>query len=108
MAFELDLNDHRGGCIVCMNYSAYSKSFNYFGLVADFSFIDDILVNKLHQFVQEEFIPEQIFIFGFSFGAQLALEAGRRFGKKLIGRIDGELIKIEDPVHNQVKCFFVA
>lgn len=72
-----------------MNYSAYSKSFNYFGLVADFSFIDDILVNKLHQLVQEEFDPEKFFIFGFSFGAQLALEAGRRFGKQLIGRIDG-------------------
>ncbi len=57
--------------------------------MADFSFIDDILVNKLHQLVQEEFIPDKIFIFGFSFGGQLALEAGRKFGKKLIGRIDG-------------------
>jgi len=63
------LNNHRGGCIICMNYSAYS-------------------INKLHQLVQEEFIPDKIFIFGFSFGAQLALEAGRRFGKKVIGRID--------------------
>ncbi|KAJ6641405.1 Pancreatic lipase-related protein 2 [Pseudolycoriella hygida] len=83
-----NLNDHRGGCIICMNYSAYSKTFDYFGLVSEFSFIDDVLVNKLHQLVQEEFIPEKIFIFGFSFGGQLALEAGRRFGKKLIGRID--------------------
>lgn len=74
---------------MCMNYSAYSKNFNYFGLVADFSSIDDILVNKLNQLVQEEFNPDKIFIFGFSFGGQLALEAGRRFGKKLIGRIDG-------------------
>ncbi|KAG4073841.1 hypothetical protein HA402_014046 [Bradysia odoriphaga] len=82
------LNEHRGGCIICMNYSAYSKNFNYFGLVADFSFIDDILVNKLHQLVQEEFAPDKIFIFGFSFGGQLALEAGRRFGKQLISRID--------------------
>lgn len=71
-----------------MNYSTYSRNLNYFGLVTQFYNIDDILVNKLHQFVQEEFIPENIFIFGFSFGAQLALEGGRRFGKKLIGRID--------------------
>lgn len=72
-----------------MNYPTFTKNFNYFGLVSDFYNIDDILINKLHQFVQEEFNPENIFIFGFSFGAQLALEAGRRFGKKVIGRIDG-------------------
>lgn len=72
-----------------MNYSSYSKNFNYFGMVSDFYNIVDILVDKLHQFVQEEFIPENIFIFGFSFGGQIALEAGRKFGKKLIGRIDG-------------------
>lgn len=72
-----------------MDYSTYSKNPNYFALVTDFYSICDVLINKLHQFVQEEFNPEKIFMFGFSFGAQLALEAGRRFGKKLIGRIDG-------------------
>lgn len=72
-----------------MNYSAYANNRNYLGVVSYFERIVNVLVDKLNQFVREQFIPENIFIFGFSFGGQLALEAGKKFGKNSIGRIDG-------------------
>lgn len=83
-----DINIFRPGCIVCMNYYNYSKNGNYFQLVRNFDGIAEVLTNKLRQFKTQNFHPDNFLVFGFSFGAQLALEAGRRFGTKLIGQID--------------------
>lgn len=72
-----------------MDYSAFSMNSNYYSLVQDFNGIATVLTKKLNAFQAISFDPNNIYIFGFSFGGQLALEAGRRFGKMLIKQIDG-------------------
>ncbi|XP_037034172.1 pancreatic triacylglycerol lipase-like [Bradysia coprophila] len=83
-----NLNTYRHGCIVCMDYSIFSMNSNYYALVRDFNGIANVLTKKLKDFQALSFVPNNIYMFGFSFGAQLVLEAGRRFGKKLIKQID--------------------
>lgn len=62
---------------------------NYYLLVRDFNGIATVLTNKLKEFQRNSVDPNSIYMFGFSFGGQLALESGRRFGKMLIKQIDG-------------------
>lgn len=75
-----------------MDYYIYSQNPNYFALVNQFDGIVEVLTNKLRQFKKENFDPNKMFLFGFSFGAQMVLEAGRRFGPKTIQQIDGRYI----------------
>lgn len=72
-----------------MDYSIFSVSSNYYSLVRDFNGIATVLTKKLKDFQTIGFDPNNIYMFGFSFGGQLALEAGRRSGKMLIKQIDG-------------------
>lgn len=72
-----------------MDYSAFSMNANYYSLVRDFNGIATVLTKKLKDFQELSFVPNNIYMFGFSFGAQLALESGRRVGKMLIKQIDG-------------------
>lgn len=74
-----------------MDYSFFSMNSNYYALVRDFNGIATVLTKKLKDFQANSFDPNDIYIFGFSFGAQLALESGRRFGNMLIKQIDGNL-----------------
>lgn len=76
---------------MCMDYYAFSSN-RYFGLVANFDGIAEMLTDKLRQFRDQSFEPSNMFLFGFSFGGQVALEAGRRFGERLIQQIDGIFI----------------
>lgn len=77
-----------------MDYSVFSRNPNYFGLVTQFEDIVNVLTDKLRQFQRQNFDPQQTYMFGFSFGAQVLLEASRRFGKRLIKQIDGKNISI--------------
>lgn len=85
----LDLNTYRHGCIVCMDYSTFSMTSNYSLLVDDFNGIATVLTKKLRTFKASPFLSNEIYVFGFSFGGQLALEAGRRLGKRFIKQMDG-------------------
>lgn len=75
-----------------MDYSVYSMNSNYYGLVRDFNGIATVLTNKLKEFGTFSFDPNNMYLFGFSFGGQLVLESGRRFGGKLIKQIDGKVL----------------
>uniref|UniRef100_T1DIE1 Putative triacylglycerol lipase n=1 Tax=Psorophora albipes TaxID=869069 RepID=T1DIE1_9DIPT len=87
MIYNLTL--HRGGCIVCMDYGKYSLNDDYFGrLVPKFEIVVEALLNRLELMEKDGFDPANGFMFGFSFGSQSAIEAGRRFGFHKMGRID--------------------
>lgn len=86
--FAADLRARRGGCIVCMDYSYYAQQ-SYYKLVSRFDGIADALTGALGEFWQTGIEPANTFLFGFSFGARLALEAGRRVGEHRIQQIDG-------------------
>jgi acetyl esterase/lipase len=91
-----NLKEFRGGCILCMDYSPFSKNSDYFALVRQFYDINDVLVDKLHALASAGFDPKNIFMFGFSFGGRLALSAGVKFGEKRIGEIDSKLYSFGD------------
>jgi hypothetical protein len=63
-----NLTKYRGGCLMVMDYSTYSKR-DYFTLLFRFFPIKDVLVKKLNQFRNEGFDFDKGYLFGFSFGA---------------------------------------
>lgn len=77
--------------MICMDYSKYS-ALEYGRLVRVFDPIAQMLTAKLHQMEYRGFSDDNSYLFGFSFGAQLASEAGRRFGYRRINQIDSKLL----------------
>ncbi|KAL9702401.1 hypothetical protein quinque_005919 [Culex quinquefasciatus] len=84
-----NLIEYRGGCVICMDFSKYAVTEDYFGgLVPHFYRVVDTLTWKLRELEGRGFDPASGHMFGFSFGAQAAIEAGRRFGLGKLGRLD--------------------
>lgn len=71
-------------------YSADSTVIGYLNLKKNFDSISAVLLKKLNQFDGDGFDPTNGFAFGFSFGAQLVINAGRDFGGKL-SAVDGKI-----------------
>lgn len=90
-----NLQLYRGGCVIFMDYSVHSVVLDYFELLSKFDSIGDVLIRKLLLLEKEGFDPDNFYIFGFSFGAHLALNSGITFGDGKIGQIDGEIMKIQ-------------
>lgn len=87
--FISNLTDVRGGCVLFMDYSKYSIG-DYGLLVSYFKFITEALVNQLTLLEMHGFSPDRTFMFGFSYGAHLAMEAAFRYGPRRISRVDGK------------------
>lgn len=85
------MNKHRGGCIVCMDYGRFSKN-NYFTLVSEFRDIKSVLISKLRLLNDLGFQPQKAYLFGFSFGAHLVMEAAEAIGVQQYQQIDGKYI----------------
>lgn len=83
-----NLSLQRGGCIIFMDYSNFSINPNYFELVTQFKNISNVLLIKLNQLKEQGFDPENGYMFGFSFGSHLVIDAATRFGEKLFKDID--------------------
>lgn len=98
---SVDLKTYRGGCIVCVDYYYYSKNPDFFGLLVNYADISKVLIKKYLAFEKLGYGPEKVFVFGFSFGARLALELGHEINKlhngtNLISRMDGEFNGVLD------------
>lgn len=79
-----------------VDYYYYSKNVDYFGLRLEFDCIAKVLLKEYLAFQMVGHEPEDVFFFGFSYGAQLSLDLGREVnelhnGSFLIGRMDGKL-----------------
>jgi len=68
----------RGGCVIFMDFSKYSKVSNYFTLTPHFDGISAVLLKKLKQINA----PDRTYMFGFSFGSRLCTEAGFDFANE--------------------------
>ncbi|GAB0100383.1 hypothetical protein DMENIID0001_164160 [Sergentomyia squamirostris] len=86
-----NLTVYRRGCIVCMDYSHFASNPNYFALLKQFESIREVLYRKLVGFWSSGLVPRRTYMFGFSFGAQLILQAASMLGKRVIREIDGTL-----------------
>lgn len=84
-----NLKQYRGGCIIFMDYSNHSVVQDYFLLVRKFNGLSQVLVDKLRQLEKEGFDPDNLYMYGFSFGAQLVINAGKLYGHQRIAEIDG-------------------
>uniref|UniRef100_A0AAG5DN71 Lipase domain-containing protein n=1 Tax=Anopheles atroparvus TaxID=41427 RepID=A0AAG5DN71_ANOAO len=82
-----NLRTYRGGCVACVDYSAFSSG-GYGGLVGRFRDIRDVLLHFLQQLRYEGVQFERLYMFGFSFGAQLALDVGNQIGSNELEAID--------------------
>lgn len=74
----LELHHHRGGCVMCLDYSHFAIDSAYFRLVRHFDPLAGALTALLQRLQLIGFALERGYVFGFSFGGQLAVEAGRR------------------------------
>lgn len=63
-----NLTVYRGGCIIFMDYSNYSKNPNYFLLTPQFNNISDMLLRFMFKLETEGFDFDNGYMFGFSFG----------------------------------------
>lgn len=82
-----ELGIYRGGCVICMDYSRYASE-SYVRLVRYFDQIAQILTVQLYLLDYMGFDMSNGYLFGFSYGGQLATEAGRRIGYKRLKEID--------------------
>jgi hypothetical protein len=85
-----NLLTHRGGCVIVYQYFRFSR-LEYILLIEKFRRLSNILLKMLLQLANEGHDPDNMFLFGFSFGAQLTLDAASRFGYQKIKEIDGIL-----------------
>lgn len=90
-----NLTVYRGGCIIFMDYSNYSLNPNYFLLVMQYDGISAVLLRFLRQMDGEGFDFSGGYMFGFSFGAHLAINTARNLGEKRFNDIDGECKALE-------------
>ena len=90
-----NLQEFRGGCIIFMNYSFYSDRLNYLESISFFKPVSSVLLKKLWQMENEGISGDSIFMFGFSFGGRIVIEAAVNFGKQKIDKIDSELRNIK-------------
>jgi hypothetical protein len=87
-----NLTKYRGGCIICMDYAVLSHR-PYRRLVRNFVSIVEVLTIKLQQLQFQGFRPKDGYIFGFSFGARVALEAAvSAYGFQQLAEIDGTFV----------------
>lgn len=85
-----NLTHHRGGCVIFMNYSHYSDKVNYFEVISHFQPLSKLLTRKLRQLSHDGASNDNFFIFGFSFGGRIAIEAALNFGPQSVAQIDSE------------------
>lgn len=85
-----NLTQQRAGCVIFMNFSRYSDKLNYFEVIQHFQPLAQLLTRKLRQLSVDGASSDKMFIFGFSFGGRIAVEAALNFGPKRIAQIDSE------------------
>jgi hypothetical protein len=82
---------YRGGCVMCMDFSVIAQV-HYIKLVQYFELIVEALAIKLQHLQFEGYRPEDGYLFGFSYGAHVALRAPiKAYGFRQFGEIDGNL-----------------
>lgn len=89
-----NLSFYRGGCVIFMNYSYFSDRDNYFEVITHFKPISELVARKLRQLSFEGVRSDAMFMFGFSFGGRIVIEAAMLYGPKRISQIDSKEVAI--------------
>ncbi|XP_052873394.1 uncharacterized protein LOC128278704 [Anopheles cruzii] len=83
-----NLTKHRGGCVMCMSYDRFAQLATYARLRRNFKDIHGVLRQKLDFLEKEGFSPNDGYLYGFSFGAQMVLAAAKDYGTRKLKQID--------------------
>ncbi|CRL02078.1 CLUMA_CG015386, isoform A [Clunio marinus] len=83
-----NLKVYRHGCVIFMNYSYYSDRENYLDVLSHFKPVSNLLTRKLNQLSNDNISDDNIFMFGFSFGGRVVIEAALNYGSNRIHQID--------------------
>ena len=86
-----NLTHYRSGCVIFMNYSYYSDRDNYLECVSLYKIVSRVLTRKLKQLRDGGVKADQIYMFGYSLGARVVIEAALNFGINQVGQIDRKL-----------------
>lgn len=103
-----NLTVFRGGCIILYDYSNYSVNSNYFLLVPQFENISSMLLRFMQQLDGEGFDFGRGYMFGFSFGAHLAITTATNFGERRFKEIDGKCLLISVELIKNKIWFIIA
>ncbi|GAB0089200.1 hypothetical protein DMENIID0001_037040 [Sergentomyia squamirostris] len=83
-----NLTIYRGGCIICMDYSHFANNPDYFSLVDQFNDIREVLHEQLVNYGDSGLNANKTYMFGFSMGAHLCLQAASMLGERIVKEID--------------------
>ncbi|XP_017150025.1 uncharacterized protein LOC108160499 isoform X1 [Drosophila miranda] len=82
------LSYYRGGCVICIDYSIIAST-SYMRLYTNFENITGAIVSVILTLIKNGFDTKRGYMFGFSFGGQLASAVGRSLGPQhMIQSID--------------------
>ncbi|KAH8390395.1 uncharacterized protein LOC110191503 [Drosophila serrata] len=70
------LSYYRGGCVICIDYSVVASS-SYMRLYTNFDTLTGAIASIILTLIKQGFDPKRGYMFGFSFGGQLASAVGR-------------------------------
>ncbi|XP_017018561.1 uncharacterized protein [Drosophila kikkawai] len=70
------LSYYRGGCVICIDYSVVA-SLSYMRLYTNFDTLTGAIASIILTLIRQGFDPKRGYMFGFSFGGQLASAVGR-------------------------------
>lgn len=93
--FVQNLFKYRGGCMIRIDYSAGVSSDDYFLTLKQFDPISAVITRRLVDMENDGISPDDIYLYGFSFGARLVIDACINFGPRKIKFIDGESITLK-------------
>ena len=85
-----NLTYYRKGCVLFMNYTYYSDTPNYFDLKQHFKPLTNLVTRKLHQIHDDGISSDCMFLYGFSFGGRIMIEAALQYGPGKISMIDSK------------------
>lgn len=78
-----DFQIHRGGCIICVDYSYFVAEPSFMGYVKAVLLFTPLAARMKHiadSILAEGFSPDSGMLWGMSFGAQLLLHVGKSLG----------------------------
>lgn len=81
-----DFQIHRGGCIVCVDYSYFVADSTVVGYMKAVSIFEQLAAHLRYvvdSILFERFSPDTGMLWGMSFGAQLLLNVGKTLGGRI-------------------------
>lgn len=80
-----NLLKHRGGCVIFLNYSSCIDEKNYVVTMNKWRSVSAVVTKKLKDMKRERIPPANVFLYGFSLGARIIVEAAINLGSRKLG-----------------------